>query len=166
MRNNAEAKAKSFWPEAPGFWYARRRGQCSFCRCFPACRRPPGSTALHAGCRGRRGPDAARRLGAYFAACGRASARRALQRLPLCVIPGGGTIRMRRAGRPTRGRYAASGTGPCLPQKAKYGGRLRRRNAGRLSAAASSVFPAARAAQNKKGAFHSRAPKGTGTYGK
>jgi len=27
-------------------------------------------------------------------------------------------------------------------------------------------FPAARAAQNKKGAFHSRAPKGTGTYGK
>ena len=23
MRNNAEAKAKSFWPEAPGFWYAQ-----------------------------------------------------------------------------------------------------------------------------------------------
>jgi hypothetical protein len=70
-------------------------------------------------------------------------------------------------GRQARGRYAASVTGgPCLPQKAKYGGRLRRRNAGRLSAAASSVFPAARAAQNKKGAFHSRAPKGTGTYGK
>ncbi len=160
MRNNAEAKAKSFWPEAPGFWYARRRGQRSFCRCFPACRRPPGSTALHAGCRGRRGPDAARRLGAYFAARGRASARRALQRLPLCVIPDA-------PGRQARGRYAASVTGgPCLPQKAKYGGRLRRRNAGRLSAAASSVFPAARAAQNKKGAFHSRAPKGTGTYGK
>ena len=165
MRNNAEAKAKSFWPEAPGFWCARRRGQRSFCRCFPACRRPPGSTALHAGCRGRRGPDAARRLGAYFAARGRASARRALQRLPLCVMPGGGTIRMRRAGR------RAAGMRPrALAARVS---RKRRNTADACAAECRAVkrrgifrFPAARAAQNKKGAFHSRAPKGTGTYGK
>ena len=48
-----------------------------------------------------------------------------------CCSQAGRIFCRTRPGRQARGRYAASGAGgPCLPQKAKYGGRLRRRMPG------------------------------------
>ena len=167
MRNNAEAKAKMFLARSARLLVRAAAGPAFILPLFSGMPQAAGlhrparwlSWAARSGCCSQAGriflPHAAGHLpGGLCSGCrfvsyraaepsgcaGQAGAR------PVCGLG------HRRPVSPAKGEIRRT---PAPPKRRAF----KRRGIFRF-------LPAARAAQNKKGAFHSRAPKGTGTYGK